>query len=141
MNRRMTVATSVAAGLTALGVLAGCGSDEKPSAPLTQPTQTSAAPTEAPTTAPTQTQGSQSPASAADLVGDWSDKAAQWTVHFKDDGSYTMDYQGVDDFTSGKYSIAGGKVTLAGGDGDTSRGTVKDDGIVFKLGTLTRDAQ
>lgn len=141
MNRRMTVATSVAAGVTALGVLAGCGSDEKPSAPLTQPTQTSAAPSGAPTTQPTEAQGSKAPASASDLVGDWSDKAAQWTVHFKQGGSYTMDYQGVEDFTSGRYSLASGKVTLSGGDGDMSQGTVKGDGIVFKLGTLTRDAQ
>ena len=135
MNRRMTVATALGTGALALGLLAGCGTDEKPSPPLTQPTASATTPSAEPSASAT----AGSPATAADLVGDWADTEADWTVHFKDGGKFTMDYEGVTDFMSGTYTLEDGKVTLEGGDG-VDEGTVKDDTLVFKLGTLERVA-
>jgi len=79
------------------------------------------------------------PTKAADLVGDWSDPKADWTVHFKDDGTYVQDFQGVKDFLSGIYKLTDGQVQLISGEGDTDLGKVQGEDLVFKLGTLTRD--
>ncbi|KQY59678.1 hypothetical protein ASD11_09040 [Aeromicrobium sp. Root495] len=132
----MTVATALGTGALALGVLAGCGTDEKPSPPLTEPTS-AATPSDSPSESAAPEQGS--PATADDLVGDWTDAEAEWTVHFKDGGQFTMDYEGVTDFMSGTYTLEDGKVTLEGGDG-VDEGTVEGNTLVFKLGTLERVA-
>jgi len=81
------------------------------------------------------------PEAAADLVGDWEDPAEKWTVHFRDDGTYVEDYQGVKDFRVGEYSIDGSTVKLDGDDGNTDEGTVEGETLVFKLGTLERVEQ
>jgi hypothetical protein len=80
------------------------------------------------------------PTEAADLVGDWTDAEADWTVHFKADGTYVQDYQGVDGFLSGTYKLVDGQVQLISGEGDADLGKVEGDTLVFKLGTLTRAA-
>jgi hypothetical protein len=68
------------------------------------------------------------------------DPAEKWTVHFRDDDTFVEDYQGVEDFRVGKYSIADGTVKLEGDDGNTDEGTVEGETLVFKLGTLKRAA-
>lgn len=78
------------------------------------------------------------PSVAADLVGDWSDHEAEWTVHFRSDGTYASDYQGIEDFLSGTYELNHGQVELTSGEGDTDLGKVEGNTLVFKLGTLTR---
>ena len=78
------------------------------------------------------------PATAADLVGDWQDVKAQWTVHFKDDGTFVEDFQGLTDFRVGKYAISEGVITLIGDDGNADKGAVEGQSLAFKLGTLTR---
>jgi len=89
---------------------------------------------------PTSTEAlSGTPTKASDLVGEWSDPAAEWTVHFREDGTYSSDYQGVKDFLSGTYKLVDGQVQLISGEGDTDLGKVQGDTLVFKLGTLTRD--
>jgi hypothetical protein len=80
------------------------------------------------------------PAEAADLVGDWEDTGAKWTVHFRDDDTYVEDYEGVKNFRVGKYSITDGTVSLEGDDGNTDQGSVEGETLVFKLGTLERKA-
>ena len=79
------------------------------------------------------------PATAADLVGDWQDVNVQWTVHFKDDGTYVEDFEGNIDFRVGKYAISEGVVSLIGDDGNTDKGAVEGQTLAFKLGTLTRN--
>lgn len=78
------------------------------------------------------------PEQATDLVGDWEDTDAKWTVHFRDDGTYVEDFQGVEDFRVGTYTLEGDTVTLEGADGNADEGTVKDETLEFKLGTLER---
>ncbi|RYJ05025.1 MAG: hypothetical protein EON52_13720 [Actinomycetales bacterium] len=111
----MTVATALGTGALALGVLAGCGTDEKPSPPLTEPTSAAT-----PSDSPSESAATCSPTTADDLVGDWADTEVDWTVHFKDGGKFTMDYEGVTDFMSGTYTLQDGKVSLEGGDGFSS---------------------
>jgi len=94
----------------------------------TDPTPTATA-----TTAPSGT-----PTTAADLVGDWTDPQAEWTVHFKSDGTYVQDFQGVKDFLSGTYKLDGDQVQLISGEGDADLGKVQGTSLVFRLGTLTR---
>ena len=60
------------------------------------------------------------------------------SVHFRDDGTYVEDYQGVEDFRVGEYSLDGSTVKLEGDDGNTDEGTVEGETLVFKLGTLER---
>ncbi len=132
MKMRMIIATS------ALVVLAACGSDDEPKTSPTSESAPSSAPSSAPTTDATSAAPEDaSPKSAADLVGTWEDPKARWTVRFKDDGTYEMDYEGVKDFMSGRYSLNGSAVSLSNDEG-TDRGTVKGSSLVFKLGTLTR---
>ena len=131
MKLRMALATSalVVSGF-ALGACSvpGSGSDE-PTA--TAPT-TDATPTETTPTAPATI------STAADLVGDWQDTKVPWVVHFKDDGTYSEDFQGMKDFRVGTYEVSGTDVSLIGGDGDTDKGTIEGETLVFRLGTLTR---
>lgn len=108
--------------------LTACGQSDTP---VTQPTQATTTPAAAPTT----------PANialASDLVGDWQDVKAEWTVHFKDDGTYVEDFQGNDNFRVGKYDLVEGTVSLIGDDGNTDKGAVEGQSLAFKLGTLTR---
>ncbi|MFT4189540.1 MAG: hypothetical protein QM621_13310 [Aeromicrobium sp.] len=125
-TRRWTAALLLAAS----PLLTACGSDEtKDAEPSPSPSLTAA------TVEPQQAAG---PETAADLVGDWSDDAAQWTVHFHADGTFVEDFQGNEDFRSGTYTFTDGAVTLTGLEGDSTTGTVTGDGLVFDLGTLTR---
>jgi hypothetical protein len=124
MNRRMTMVTAIA-GL-ALLVLGGCGKSDSPKdTPTTSSSSTTA------TSEPTKD-------AASELVGDWHDVKAKWVVHFHDDGTYVEDFEGVTDFRVGKYAVDGSTVSLIGDDGNTDKGTIEGDTLVFKLGTLTR---
>ncbi len=114
-----------------LATLAGCGTYTGSSDEAT-PSETASSSTPSPAAT------NAVPAAAADLVGDWEDPAEKWTIHFRDDGTYVEDYQGVKDFRVGKYSIADGTVKLEGDDGNTDEGTVEGETLVFKLGTLER---
>jgi hypothetical protein len=134
MRTRMTWATAVAA--VALTVLAGCGSDDsdggstggsRPSPTATTPSDVTATPSVDPSTE-----------GAIALRGEWHDPEADWIVHFHEDGTYTEDFQGMTDFRVGKYAVDGATVSLIGDDGNTDKGTVEGDSLVFKLGTLTR---
>jgi hypothetical protein len=128
MNRRMTMVTAITS-LALLG-LGACGKSDDPSdQPTARETTTTSATT--PTTEPTSD-------TAASLVGDWHDVDAKWVVHFHDDGTYVEDFQGVTDFRVGTYAVEGSTVSLIGDDGNTDKGTITDDTLVFKLGTLTR---
>jgi glucose/arabinose dehydrogenase len=129
MNRRMTMVTAIV-GLALLG-LAGCGkSDDPKDSPATSETTRASSPT-TPTSAPTKD-------AADELVGDWHDVAAKWVVHFHDDGTYVEDFEGVTDFRVGTYAVDGTSVSLIGDDGNTDKGTIEGETLVFKLGTLTR---
>lgn len=116
-------------------MLAGCGTlhdligspatrTPPPPVQLTEPTYTP--------------EPSPGPTSAAELVGTWSDPAAQWTVRFNADGTFGSDYQGVTDFRSGKYEVHDSRLDLIGGDGEVDSGRIKSDSIEFRLGTLKR---
>lgn len=130
MKTRMTLATGLCATVLAL---AGCGttSGGDDADPTPTPSATSAPATEAP-------DDDSTPQSATDLVGEWDDPEAEWTVRFEEDGSFTEDFQGIADFRTGTYELEDGIVTLNGGDGDSTRGSVEGDALAFRLGTLTR---
>ncbi len=125
MKSRMAIATFA----LVIGAFALTSCAEKDPEPA-EPTATAS------TTEPTPTPSV--PASAADLVGDWEDTAVKWTVHFKADGTFVADFQGVENFLVGKYELVDGVVSLIGDDGNTDKGTVEDQTLKFKLGTLTR---
>jgi len=122
----------IATAAVLLVVLSACGPSGGDGDPGPSPSATSASPTTPPTNAV--------PEQPADLVGDWEDPAEDWTVHFKDDGTYSEDYQGVEDFRVGQYRIEGDTVVLEGDDGNTDEGTVEGERLAFKLGTLERKA-
>jgi hypothetical protein len=124
----MRIATAVLVGSSL--ALSGCGSSSDE--PSDEPTSSSASASDSPSATP------EVPATAEDLVGDWAAPSAEWTVHFKDDGTFVEDYQGVTDFRVGTYEIADGTVSLIGDDGNTDKGAVEGDTLVFKLGTLAR---
>jgi hypothetical protein len=125
----MTMVTAIV-GLALLG-LGGCGkSDEPADEPTTSASQSPTA-SATPTTEPTSD-------AAGEIVGDWQDTEADWTVHFHDDGTYVEDFQGVTDFRVGKYTVDGTTVSLVGDDGNTDAGKIEGETLVFKLGTLTR---
>lgn len=132
MNRRSTVLTTLIL-LAAAPVLVACGDDE--GEPTPSPTVTSASPT--PTETPEPTATPFDPA-AVELVGTWRDDAADWTVHFAPDGTYTVDFQGNVDFLTGSYERSGSELRLVGLDGNTQVGSITEAGLVFDLGTLTR---
>ncbi len=116
-----------------LAVLSACGPVGGGDDPTTAPSDTSSSPTAPATNAV--------PEEPADLVGDWEDPKEKWTVHFRDDGTFTEDYQGVEDFRVGEYAIDDGTVTLEGADGNADEGTIEGETLEFKLGTLERVAE
>ena len=125
----MRIATTAIACV--LSALAGCGTYTGSSDDATpSETATSSTPSPSATNA--------TPQEPADLVGDWEDPKEDWTVHFRDDGTYVEDYQGVKDFRVGEYSVDGDTVRLEGDDGNTDEGTIEGETLVFKLGTLER---
>lgn len=126
MNLRMALATF--ALLSGPFALTACA--QEPTTPADPPTTASATAT-TPTTAATIS-------TAADLVGDWEAAEAEWTVHFKDDGTFVTDFQGLEDFLVGKYEVNGSQVSLIGDDGNTDTGTIEGQSLKFRLGTLTR---
>ena len=138
MKLRMTMATGLAALL--LAALGGCGKsgDNSPEPSPNAGTTSSATPTATSTTSTATAPGASTPSTAADLVGDWHDKAAQWTMHFHKDGTFIEDFQGLKDFRVGRYTFDGRTISLIGDDGNTDEGTVQGDTLVFKLGTLTK---
>ena len=128
MKMRMAIATfTLVVGAFALSACANKGGT------VTTPTNTVST-----TTVPTVTTTPSVPVTAADLVGDWQDVKAEWTVHFKADGTYAEDFQGMTDFRVGKYAISEGVVSLIGDDGNTDKGAVEGQAMAFELGTLTR---
>ena len=122
----------IATAALLLAVLAGCGTYTGSSDDST-PSETASSSTPSPS-ATTDTL----PEEEADLVGDWEDPKEKWTVHFRDDGTYVEDYQGVKDFRVGEYTVDGDTITLEGDDGNTDEGTIEGETLVFKLGTLER---
>lgn len=125
MKMRMAIATF--ALLIGAFTLSACAQKETPQAKPTATATTEPAPTTPAV-----------PSTPADLVGDWQDVKAEWFVHFKDDGTYVEDFQGVEDFRVGKYAVSDGQVSLIGDDGDTDKGAVEGQSLAFRLGTLTR---
>ena len=134
MKHRMKIAT-VGTLAVAVGVLAGCGSDD-PKLPVDPST---AGPTSS--ARPTPSVDSSSKGAIA-IRGDWEAPEADWIVHFEEDGTFTEDFEGISDFRVGKYEVEGDVVRLIGDDGNTDEGKVVGSGddtqLEFKLGTLTR---
>ncbi len=129
VKTRMSIATTAIA--TVLATLAGCGTyNGSTDEPTSSETTSSSSPSPVATNA--------TPEAPVDLVGDWEDPEENWVVHFRDDGTYVEDYQGVKDFRVGEYSIDGDTVKLEGDDGNTDEGTVEGETLVFELGTLER---
>lgn len=126
---------TIGAALAACLVLTACGEDDPTPESSSTPSATSSAEPSEP--APSEA-ASDVPETASDLVGTWRDDAADWTAHFAADGTFTWDYQGNIDFLTGSYTLEGGVVTFAGLDGNDLVGQVTTDGLVFDLGTLTR---
>ncbi len=124
---RIATAAVLLVVLTACGTFGG-DDDTSPS-----PSATSSSPSEPATNAV--------PEERADLVGDWHDQEADWTVHFKDDGTFVEDYQGVKDFRVGEYTVEGDTVKLEGDEGNADEGTIEGETLKFKLGTLERVEQ
>lgn len=133
MKLRMALATSVLVGGTF--ALSGCSI---PGTDKTDPEPTATTSTATPTETTTTPSAPATISTAADLVGDWQDAEVPWVVHFKDDGTYSEDYKGLKDFRVGTYTVTGTDVSLIGGDGDTDKGSIDGDSVVFRLGTLTR---
>jgi len=123
MSKRLM---ATAAAIALLSGLAGCAQDE--------PETASTAVTEA-STAPT-TAASADPGTA--LVGTWRADAADWTVHFNEDGTFTEDFEGNVDFRRGTYRVEDDTVHLEGDDGESSEGELSGDTINFRLGMLER---
>lgn len=73
-----------------------------------------------------------------DIAGTWRSDAEDWTVHFAPDGSFVEDFQGNKGMRSGTWSVKGDVVALEGGDGNTDKGTIVNDTLEFRLGTLIR---
>ncbi len=127
-----------------LVILVGCGrydgaSEEQPASP-SSPSATEPAGSTASPSGGDGTVTSVIPEAAADLVGDWENPDATWVVHFRADGTFVEDYEGVKDFRVGTYTLEDGTVALEGDDGNTDKGEVKGSTLVFKLGTLERAA-
>jgi hypothetical protein len=122
----------IATAALLLAALAGCGTYTGSTDDAT-PSETASSSTPSPS-ATTDTL----PEEEAGLVGDWEDPKEKWTVHFRDDGTYVEDYQGVKDFRVGEYTVDGDTITLEGDDGNTDEGTIEGGTLVFKLGTLER---
>lgn len=120
----------IATAAVLLAVLTACGSLGGNDDPTPSPSEATASPTAPATNAV--------PEERTDLVGDWEDPKEKWTVHFREDGTFAEDYQGVEDFRVGEYTIEGDTVTLEGDDGNADEGTVEGETLVFKLGTLER---
>jgi hypothetical protein len=123
---RIATAALLLAVLTGCGTYTGSSDDSTPSETASSSTPSASATTDA------------LPEEEADLVGDWEDPKEKWTVHFRDDGTYVEDYQGVKDFRVGEYTVDGDTITLEGDDGNTDEGTIEGETLVFKLGTLER---
>lgn len=138
------VAKSTLTLVFAAVVLTGCsGSDSKdaPTKTSTPAPHSASTPATSPAStpeSPSTTKPAGTPTSATDLIGDWADPKADWTVHFKKDGTYVEDFEGNVDFQHGTYKIKGTTVSLVGGDGYTNKGAVKGDALKFRLGTLRR---
>lgn len=129
MRRRTTSAAGLAA--LVLVVLAGC-SDDPGSEEITGTTTTSA-------TAPQPVPSVDASSSGSIAIrGDWEAPAAQWIVHFEEDGTFTEDFRGMPDFRTGTYEVEDDTVRLFGDDGNTDEGSLEGDTIVFRLGTLER---
>jgi hypothetical protein len=139
MKQRVTMATA-ALGIAA-AVLAGCGSDSEGTSEggggggeVTSPTTSTPTPaitTEAPSVDP-EADG------AVALRGDWEIASEDYVLHLIEDGTFVQDYQGIEDFRTGKWSVDGDTISLVGDDGDTDKGTIKGETLVFTLGTATR---
>lgn len=132
MKLRVMVATAaVAVSMTALSA---CGSDDASAPPVTAPEASA-------TTAPVTSQApSVDPdtAGAIALRGDWEIPSEDYVLHLIEDGTFIQDYQGVKDFRTGKYTVKGDTISLVGDDGDTDKGKIVGETLVFELGTATR---
>ncbi|HPU12469.1 MAG TPA: hypothetical protein PLQ19_01600 [Aeromicrobium sp.] len=122
MSKRLAIAAIAAVSVVSL---TGCARDDAPAA--SNPTNS---------TAPTSSASSS--AAAVDVVGTWRDEEADWTVHFKPDGTFVEDYQGNKGFRNGQYVVTAKTVTLEGDDGESNEGTITNGTLVFRLGTLVR---
>lgn len=135
MKSRMAIATfSLVVGAFALSACGMPGANKATPEPTSTPS--SSVTTDTPTTTTPTPPATIS--TANDLVGDWQDAKVPWIVHFKDDGTYSEDYRGLKDFRIGTYEVSGAEVSLIGGDGDTDKGSIDGQTVVFRLGTLIR---
>lgn len=135
VKSRMRIATAAAllAALVGCGTYDGSADDEPTSAPSETAGPSKGASASAPVT-------NGVPEQAAALVGDWEDPDARWVVHFRADGTFVEDFEGVVDFRAGEYTLDGVTVALKGDDGNTDEGGVEGESLVFNLGTLERVA-
>ena len=133
MKVRMSMTTAVA--VVTIGLLGACGTDDPDTG--TEPDPTPSRTSDAPSAEPTD-EAVGTPETAADLVGTWRAEEADWTVRFAADGTFVEDYEGVQDFRTGTYALEDGVVTIEGGDGNATEGTVEGSSLVFRLGTLER---
>lgn len=132
MKSRMGLVTVLLCALTACSVP---GMSSEKSEPSPSSSATSPQPSQ-----PSTNDADDDDINAETIVGDWTAKEAEWTVHFKSDGTFVEDFQGFEDFRVGRFTVKGDEVTLVGGDGYSDAGTITDDGrLKFKLGTLTRE--
>ncbi|MCW2830999.1 MAG: hypothetical protein JWP31_1691 [Aeromicrobium sp.] len=137
MNHRMTMTTAlIAATLT----LAGCTSDSDGTAG----DDDVSSPTASPTPTPTPAISTQAPAvdpdtdGAVAVRGDWRIAAEDYVLHLIEDGTFVEDFMGIEDFRTGKYNVKGSTISLVGDDGNTDKGKIVDETLVFTLGTATR---
>lgn len=153
MKTRDLALPAVALGLVL--TLAGCGNDDPtssdeptksasttasptPSATETTPTPTPA-PTSPPTTPPTTKKTPKPAGKYAALAGDWQHKDPEfWTLHFKADGTFVEDFDGVKEIRTGTFTVNGSSFLLKGGDGDNSKGTLKGNTLTFGEEVLTK---
>ncbi|MCW2747986.1 MAG: hypothetical protein JWP10_1128 [Nocardioidaceae bacterium] len=113
-------------------VLSGCNNDSQ---------SVSDDPTTEVTTAPTTPASSEPTAgeiTAETIVGDWEAPDVEWVMHFKSDGTFVEDFEGVTDFRTGNFKVDGSTVTLEGGDGENDSGKIEGETLIFTLGTLKR---
>lgn len=136
MNARMTMTTGLVAVMVV--ALAACGTDEEPGGNAATPSPNASESTSESAPAPAPSDSAGTPEATTDLVGEWQDPKADWTVRFNSDGSFTEDFEGVTDFRVGTYSLKDGVVSLEGDDGNTDRGTVDGTTLTFRLGSLQR---
>lgn len=149
MKTRALAVPAVVLGL--ILAVAGCGNDADRSSdqptksatttasPTPSATETAPSTTPTPGTSPTAKKTEKAPGKYASLAGDWEHKDPEfWTLHFKADGTFVEDFDGVEEIRTGTFTVNGSKFLLKGGDGDNSKGTLKGNTLTFGGEVLTK---